>query len=337
VIEPLPIPTALSPWVRYLPKVGANGYRVGDQETLAAALHRLTTEQFTIAINTLTQPGEDVTGAALTALDALARIAAVLGLVRSVIGDEAYRTEVTILDETATRLRALLAGHGEVAAIDQLRARYSAVLRPETFTQLRTALVQRHQVWRLHALSGQETVDATIHALRRARARFAAWPIEGDSARMYGRDPIPDQFESISPGLRSTYKRSRQLWRASGQSRDRETFAEWRKESIRLGNHLALLAVTWPAVVEAMAAACTHLGAVLAEADQILALSDAVAADAGLCPDPIERSLLDTLVTGTTSELSEIAAALGGRIFVEPSKVFMSRFSGYWEAKNLLR
>lgn len=327
---------AASPRARYLPALPADGYRVGDGETLAAALHRLTTEQFTIAIDILSDPGDDVTGAATIALDALERIVAVLHLVRSVIGKEAYRTEVTILDDTASRLEGLLVGRYELAALDRLRARYSPVLNSMTFANLRVALSQRHQVWRIHAMSGHSTVDDTLHSLRRARARFAAWPVEGDAARMYGREPVPDDFDSIASGLGATYKSGRKLWSEADITNSGDDLAEWHLQSRRLGHHLALLAVSWPAVVEAMSSTCDRLSAVLAEAEALSMLREAVRGNEALCPDPVERSLLDALVTGTTAELHRIASALGSRIYVEPTKLFMARLSSYWSSRDLL-
>jgi hypothetical protein len=335
-IEPLASASSLSPRARYLPTVAPDGYRVGDGETLAAAMHRLTTEQFTIAIDALTEPGPDVTRAATVALGALERIVAVLRLVRSVIGDEAYRTEVTILGDTSDRLDTLLTGRQEVEAIDRLKARYAPVLASATFTNLAAALAQRHQVWRIHALSGNGGVDDTLHSLRRARARFAAWPIEGDVARMYGREPIPDEFASIESGLRQTYKRGRRLWKEADIGADPASLVDWHAETRRLGHHLALLSIAWPEVVEAMSDTCHRLAAVLAEAEGLAILRAAVGDNQALCPDPIERSLLDSLVTGTTAELRRIAAALGARIYVEPTKLFMARLSSYWSSREVL-
>lgn len=334
-IEPLAPTSALAPRERYLPLVGQEGYHIGDGETLAAALHRLTTEQFTIAIDILSDPGNDVTFAADATMAALQRIVAVLRLVRSVIGPEAYRTELTILTDTSTRLDALLDGRAEITAVDQLLARYTPVLQPDTFSHLRGALVQRHELRRLHALSDSETIDQTLHSLRRARARFAAWPVEGDAARMYGREPIPDEFSAISPGLQTTYKRARRYWQQAESGGAAEASAAWHRETRRLGSQLTLLSTTWPEVVGAMADTCERLGAVLSEGADFATLGDVVAAEPGLCPDRVERSLLDALVAGTSAELHAIAATLGARLFVEPTKLFMARLSAYWSARGL--
>ncbi len=335
-LEPLAVTTALAPRARYLPPVAPQGYRVGDDESLAAALHRLTTAQFTVAIDALAEPCDDVPAAAARALDALHRIVAVLALVRSVIGDEAYRTEVTILDDTAARLDALLAGRGAIAALDRIRARFDPVLRPSTFGGLRIALDRHHMVSRLHAMSGSETVDATLHTLRRARARFAAWPIEGDAARMYGREPIPDAFASIEPGLRASYKNARAYWNTMQASGTLPDIDSWRAQTRQLGHHLDVLATLWPDVIGAMASSCAHLESALGEADEVAALRDMVATDPRLCPDPVERALLDALVSGASTELQRVAAVLGARIFVEPTKPFVARLAAYWSARDLI-
>ena len=98
---------ALAPRDRYLPRVEASGYIVGADEPLAVALHRLTTEQFTVAIDALSDPQADIGIATSATLRAMSRIAAVLRLVRTSIGDEASRTELMILDETTELLGSL--------------------------------------------------------------------------------------------------------------------------------------------------------------------------------------------------------------------------------------
>ncbi|MFV2039622.1 MAG: hypothetical protein ACC660_05220, partial [Acidimicrobiales bacterium] len=244
---------ALDPRARYLPPVDRRGYVLGSGEPLAEALHRLTTEQFTIAIDALSDPDADVGIATSATLASITRIAAVLRLVRQSIGDESYRTELNILRDTNTLLSGLLAGQPELRALDQLRAHYEPVIRPTALTELRGQLLHRHQLRRLQTLSDGAALQHALHRLRRARARFAAWPIDSRmDAGMYGREPVSNSFDSLSAGLGRTYGRGRKHWRAA-QNGDSEALPKWHRECRHLRHQLEVLSSCWPEVIGATA------------------------------------------------------------------------------------
>ncbi len=308
---------------------------MGTTEPLALALHRLTTEQFTIAIEALSDPKADIGIATAATLKSMARIAAVLRLVRSSIGDEAYRTESLILSDTSELLSGLLSGQPEMRALDQLRARYEPVLRPTAFADLRNQLLHRHQLRRLRALSEGEALQRTLQRLRRARARFAAWPIDDRTdARMYGREPVSDSFDALATGLGGTYKRGRKHWKrvVDGQL---DASPKWHREVRHLGHQLDIVSASWPEVIGAIATACNQLEAVLGEQAAFSELQAVVANDVTLVLDDVERSMLDAIASQARSELSDIAAVLGGRLYVEPSKRFLGRMEAYWNARGL--
>ena len=328
----------LSPRDRHLPVVESQGYVVGDGEPLAVALHRLTTEQFTVAIDALGDPSADVGLATTAAIRAMSRIAAVLRLVRSSIGDEAYRTELSILRDTTRLLETLLAGQPELRALDSLRARYQSVLDPDAFGDLRHQLHQRHRLRRLQALSEGEALQQALHRLRRARARFAAWPIDTRTdARMYGREPVPDAFDALAAGLGRTYRRGRSRWHAveDDGNRAEEALPKLLREVRHLGHQLAIVSSSWPEVLGAAAQTCARLEAVLAEDAGMRALSDALLNPDTVSVDPTEGAMLEALVAGTRSELHEVICTIGTRVYVEPPKAFLARMEAYWRARGL--
>ncbi len=326
---------SLDPRSRYLPDVRADGYRVGSGEPLASALHRLTTEQFTIAIEALSDPKADIAIATVATLKSVARITAVLRLVRSSIGDEAYRTESLILRETSELLGGLLYGQPEMRALDQLRARYQPVLQPTAFADLRNQLLHRHQLHRLKALSEGEALQRTLQRLRRARARFAAWPIDdATDARMYGREPVSNSFAALADGLRRTYKRGRKQWRkvANGEL---EALPSWHREVRLLENQLTIMSSSWPEVIGATAVACGQLEAVLTEEAGLAELQAVIDKDLALTLDEVERSMLDSIASNARGELGNVALVLGGRLYVEAPEAFMERMEAYWKARGL--
>lgn len=313
----------------------ATGYVVGDAEPLAVALHRLTTEQFTVAIDALGDPSADVGLATTAAVRAMSRIAAVLRLVRSSIGDEAYRTELGILRDTTKLLETLLVGQPELRALDNLRARYQTMLDPDAFAGLRHQLHQRHRLRRLQALSEGEALQQALHRLRRARARFAAWPIDTRTdARMYGREPVPDAFESLATGLGRTYRRGRTHWHAVEDGHD-DALPKLLREVRHLGHQLAIVSSAWPEVLGAAAQTCARLEGVLAEDTGMRALADALDDAEALRVDPTEAAMLSALVAGTRAELHDVICTIGTRVYVEPPKAFLARMEAYWRARGL--
>ena len=84
---------ALDPRSRHQTVAHADVSVSGDNESLAEALHLLTTDVFTIAIDALSDPRADITIATSATLQRIARIMAVLRLVRSSIGEESFRAE----------------------------------------------------------------------------------------------------------------------------------------------------------------------------------------------------------------------------------------------------
>ncbi len=326
---------ALDPRTRYLPEVPASGYVVGDAEPLAIALHRLTTEQFSIAIDALSDPNADLNIATTATLQAMARVAGVLRLVRSTIGDEAYRTELRILDETVELIGGLQEGQPELRALDQLRARYQPVLQPGALAPLRSQLLHRHQLHRLKALSEGEALQQALHRLRRARARFAAWPLDDRTdTRMYGRQPVEDSFDALSTGLERTYRRGRRRWKRVREG-DIEAMGKWRREVRDLGHQLEIVSTAWPEVVGATASACKQLERVLDEERGLSRLAEVVGRDRSLAVEDVEQSMLDALVAHARGELREVAEILGHRLYVEPTGQFVQRLEAYWQARGL--
>lgn len=324
----------VAPRDRYLPDVPDRGFVVGGNEPLAAALHRLTTEQFSIAIDALSDPSADVAIATTATLDAMHRIAAVLRLVRTSIGDEAYRTERRILDETIELLSGLTDGQAELRALDQLRRRFEPLLQDDAFAELRGQLLRRHQLKRLQALSEGVALEETLVRLRRARARFAAWPLDDRTdARMYGREPVQNEFSSLAAGLARTYKRGRRHWRAARDG-DLTAYRSMAREVRLLGDQLQVIGSAWPELLGAAAQSCEQLEAILAEHAGLEALV-ATLEDPGVAVDDVERAMLEALVTRTRAELRGVCGVIGRRVFVEPTRLFIDRMEAYWEARDI--
>ena len=326
-------PIGLDPRSRHLPATVPDGFVVGSNEPVAPALRRVTTEQFTIAIDALTDPGADLELAAGVARRSLWRIAAVLRLVRGSIGSEVYRNETVVLRDVDTQLGELLTNDGALRAVDELRRRYASVLRPDALVEVRDELVRSQQLRRLRAFAEHEVgdeIELTLHRLRRARARFMAW----GAADQPGAEPrqVADTFDSFAEGLERTYRRGRRRWKAAAAG-EQPNPRRWERDVRDLGDQLEILAAAWPEVIAASISGCTDLAAVLADAMGLAALQRAV--EGGIVPTgDAEQSLLAALTDHGRRELSEIGLALGARIYAETPSAFVVRMGSYWATRG---
>jgi hypothetical protein len=330
-LERLSSSPALDPRSRYLPSTPGTGAMLGAGESLARGLHRITTEQFSVAIDALGDPSADINIATRAALTSLGRVSAMLELVRDDLGEDSYLAETAVIDETRSLLDALLGGQAELRTLDLLRGRYASVLAPEALVDVRDQLLRRHQLQRLQALAEGKALERSLHRLRRSRARFAAWPVEiGHDARIGDREPVPDRFESVGPGLGRSYRRCRKAWRSAHETGELEPDA-FAGEVDVLARQLGVISSVWPEVLAATADAAARLEAALREAhglDLLAALLDSGELELEL----IERSLLDALIVHERDELTSICTVLGRRVFAEPTRLFLDRLAVYWAA-----
>lgn len=319
------------PRVRYLPAVEAEPHVVCTGESVAVALQRITTHEFTVAIDALTDPEIETGAGADLATTAVHRIAALLRLVRDAIGRDVCASELALLGDATDFLAGLVSGRAEIRSLDELRIRYDAALRPDAFSALRDELLDRHQLLRLEQLPTLQPggeLSHWCHQLHRARARFAAWPVEDEA---HGLRPLADSFDSFADGLHRTYRKGRK--RAAGTDVD---LAKWRRDARDLAHQVELLSGAWPDVLSGTVATATDLAAVLAEHDRLRALRDAVRADdrrplRGI--DDVTAAVVTSLCEHEEAELRAVARVLADRLYAERPDDFVTRLGRYWATR----
>ena len=169
--------------------------------------------------------------------------------------------------------------------------------------------------------------------MRRARARFAAWPAEGDVDTLArgGGVPVPDSFDALVDGLERSYRRGQRRWEAAAKGK-RVNVRRWARDVTDLGHQLELVAAAWPGMVSAWVAVCRNLGTALA--DDLGHAALARTAERGTPPlDDVEHALLTSLSAHARGELASIATALGTRIYAESPSDFAARIGSYWNTR----
>lgn len=312
---------------RFLPAV-SSGFILGDREPLAVGLRRITIEQFDHALEGFSSGG-DIDTAVHEARKSMKRLRALLRLVRPVLGDDVYRAENAVLRDTARWLAPVRDGLVVVDAVAGLRERYDGYLRQAVFADLEERLEERYQRRRIRALAEGEVFEKVVRVLRSARARYSAWPVEGDVG--YGRKPIRHSYASVAGGLGATYGRGRREMEVAINHPGAANYHQWRKRVKYLRHQAEVLEPIWPEVVGGYARSLDRLGEILGEEHDLAELLRLVAELPELCPDSLERSLLAALAQQRRAELRAAANSLGSRIYAEPADRFVKRFAAYWK------
>lgn len=320
--------------IRYLPAVTGGDLALGRGEPLGRGLRRVGVAQCEAAIRSLARPGDDIDGAIHEARKIMKRLRAVLRLVRSEIGERAYRYENRSLRDAARLVAGVRDGAVAVETVVDLADRFPGALQVDVFDDLAERLDRRALRIRRRILEESDAVDRVLTALERTRVRFAAWPIDESEEALVGR-AIPDRYRAIAPGLDATYRRGRDEMRKAYSSPSAEGFHAWRKRVKYLRHQVEILNSLWPEVMGGTAASLERLGDLLGQEHDLAELLRLLAIDPDLCPDPVERSLFAALAQHRRAELQAAARVVGTRVYAEKPKGFVSRVGSYWESTRI--
>ncbi|HVR31168.1 MAG TPA: CHAD domain-containing protein [Acidimicrobiia bacterium] len=326
-MHPTPTPPPVS-GRRFLPAV-VEGFALGGHEPLATGLRRMAVDQFDAALSVIATETVDV--AIHEVRKVTKRLRAVLRLVRSELGDKRYRIENAILRDTARMLAPLRDTDVRVASVGAVRDRFEPQLRASAFEGVEKRLADRRRRVLDQMVDGDEW-RKVAYALRSARARYAAWPVDDETARAHGMAVIPHRFASVERGLGQTYARGRQEMGEAGRHRTAVNFHSWRKRARYLRHQVEMLSPVFPDVLEGYASALTRLGDLLGDEHDLADLLRFLAGHPEYCPDPIERSMLVALVQHRRAELQAAALSLGSRVYAESPDRFTRRVRDYWDA-----
>jgi CHAD domain-containing protein len=320
--------------IRYLPAVTGHGFELAPGEPLGSGLRRLGVEQAEQALRGLAGEADDIDHAVHEARKAMKRLRSILRLVRSEIGERAYKYENRSLRDAARLLAGVRDGAVAVETVTDLAGRFEGSLPVDVFDDLAERLDRRALQMRHRVLFESDAVDQVASTLERTRVRFAAWPVETGERAVYGR-PIEDRFGSIRSGLGATYGRGRTEMKRAYTRPTATNFHLWRKRVKYLRHQMEILNPLWPEVVGGTAIVLDELGHLLGEEHDLAALLGLLAVDQQLCPDPVERSLFAALAQHRRSELQAVARVLGMRVYTEKPERFVSRMGAYWESTRL--
>lgn len=313
---------------RFLPAI-PDGFTLGERESLAHGLRRVTVEQFDGALEAMATEPMEV--AVHEVRKTTKRLRAILRLVRSELGQKRYHIENVTLRDTARLLAPLREADVRLATVQAVQDRFSSQLQSTAFEEVTHRLADRRRRTFEHSLDG-EGWRRVLYALRAARARYGAWPVDDDTAKAHGMAVIGHGFSSVESGLRETYSRGRQEMGEAARRPTADNFHAWRKRTKYLRHQVEFIAPVFPDVLEGYAAALEGLGDLLGDEHDLAELLRFLAAHPDDSPDPVERSMLVALAQHRRAELQTAALSLGSRVYAEGADRFTRRLGDYWEA-----
>jgi CHAD domain-containing protein len=145
------------------------------------------------------------------------------------------------------------------------------------------------------------------------------WPLKGID------------FDTVTDGLTSTYRRARQLLPDSWSDAEAEYLHDLRRRVVEHRHQMDLVEPLWPRLGKVWAEEAQRLRNQLGACQDLAVLTELTAAHQPLAP---WRSRLAPLVAARRSAHLKTAQRLAGRLFAEKPKAFRQRIAALWSARQ---
>ncbi|HMF26142.1 MAG TPA: CHAD domain-containing protein [Pseudolabrys sp.] len=138
-------------------------------------------------------------------------------------------------------------------------------------------------------------------------------------------------FETVTDGLVSTYRRARQLVPDSWTDAEAEHLHDLRRRVVEHRHQMDLIEPLWPRLGKVWAEEAQRLRNQLGSCQDLAVLTSLTAPHQPLAP---WRSRLSPLIEARRQAHLRTAERLAGRLFAEKPKAFRRRIAALWSARN---
>ena len=138
-------------------------------------------------------------------------------------------------------------------------------------------------------------------------------------------------FDIVTDGLTSTYRRARQLVPDTWPDSDAEHLHDLRRRVVEHRHQMDLIEPLWPRLGKVWAEEAQRLRNQLGSCQDLAVLAELTAPHKPLAP---WRSRLTPLISARRDAHLKSAARLAGRLFAEKPKAFRRRIAALWSARN---
>lgn len=291
-------------------------YRFQPEESVPAGLKRIAAERMDKAIAQLTKP-EDEAKAIHNARKRFKQVRAVLRLARAELG-QTYERENDCFRDLGHRLSDIRDAQVRLNTLDSLSERFSDVIAPDAFTDIRAALEAYYQSTRQFVVAEENAIAAALPKLKAARQRVEQWPLETDG------------WEALS-GYERAYQRGQKAFRQALKHPEAENWHDWRKRVKDLWYHTKLFKLIWPGMMTALANELSDLSDLLGDDHDLVGLREFILSQPKRLKGCDQQDALLALVDRRQQELRTAAQDLGQRLYVEKPKRFEKRTKAYWQ------
>jgi CHAD domain-containing protein len=138
-------------------------------------------------------------------------------------------------------------------------------------------------------------------------------------------------FDIVTDGLTSTYRRARQLVPDAWPDSEAEHLHDLRRRVVEHRHQMDLIEPLWPRLGKVWAEEAQRLRNQLGSCQDLAVLAELTAPHKPLAP---WRSRLTPLISARRDAHLKSAARLAGRLFAEKPKAFRRRIAALWSARN---
>jgi len=265
---------------------------------------------------TLTDPELSDPEAVHEVRKALKRWRALLRLLARPLGEQAGQMR----SEARELMRAIAGARDAQAALDALSDLRKADLpfSPTSTERIRARLTEMRDA--AEARSFTKTLrDRLSRYFDYATLSLERWPIKAID------------FDTVTNGLTSTYRRARQLLPDSWPEAEAEHLHDLRRRVVEHRHQMDLVEPLWPRLAKVWAEEAQRLRNQLGSCQDLAVLTGFTEPHQPLAP---WRSRLTPLINARREAHLRSAARLAGRLFAEKPKAFRRRIAALWSARN---
>lgn len=292
------------------------GFRIKTGQDMSAEIRRIVLEQLDIAASELKAIGDPETDQAIhDARRRVKKIRAVIRLVRPVL-DKPYRSVDADLSDVSQLLAPVADGQGIINTLNALAQRYHNVLPKRTASSIRSELVEREKRVDSQA-KAEHVLQRAASALRSERSRVKRWQLSAKG------------FNALEPGLKESFRRSRQAMKTARLHPTPEKYRTWRRQVKDLWFHIRLIESRCGNQLMGYQRRLEALDGVLGEYHNLVLLRDVLVTDSGLSRREAAQCL--KVVAKYERVLRRDAQVLGGRLYSERPRSVVKRIKHFWD------
>jgi len=295
-------------------------FRLQQGEPVPNGMRRIARGQLRDAHDALSEADDETLGTAVhETRKALKRLRTSVRLTRDALGEETYAHESARFRSAGQDLAAGRDAQVRLDTLDDLSERYGAELPERAVTELRTRLVQEHEL-AVRSLHG-EGLESALVELRDAQLRAPGWTFEADG------------FDALSPGLERIYRRGRKDMRAAAKDPEPENLHEWRKRVKDLWHVAQIVEVAQPKRMRKVAERAHELSQLLGDHHDLIVLRDYVEEQTSFLEGPGGTQALLAAIDRRESKLRRKALRRGRKLYADPPKRFVREIRRGWHRR----